>query len=73
PDIQPMRLPEAAITLVEAIYDISKDPLDHELLNIARDGVISENELERFAYAMDKLRGITAAAIVLASVPRAGA
>lgn len=73
PDVQPMRLPEAVITLVEAIHDFAADGLDHELLRIAKDGVISEDERERYDHAADALRSITAAAIALVSVPRGGA
>lgn len=73
PDVQPMRLPEAVITLVEAIHDFAAGGLDHQLLCIARDGVISEDERERFDYAVEKLQDITAAAIALASMPKGGA
>lgn len=68
PDVQTMALPEAVITLVEAIHDFSIDGLDHELLRIARDGMISPDERERFDRAVEKLRCITAAAIALASI-----
>lgn len=70
PDVKEMALPEAVITLVEAIHDFSVNGLDHELLRIARDGIISENEREQFNHAVNELRGITAAAIALASMPR---
>lgn len=70
PDIQAMSLPEAVISLVEAIHDFAANGLDHELLRIARDGVISPDERGRFDHAVDELRAITAAAIALASMPR---
>ena len=63
-----MALPEAVITLVEAIHDFAANGLDHELLRIARDGIVSEDERERFNHAVNKLRDITAAAIALASM-----
>lgn len=72
PDVQPMRLPEAVITLVEAIHDFAAGSFDHQLLCIARDGVISEDEQERFDYAVEKLQDIIAAAIALAAMPRGG-
>lgn len=70
PDVEEMNLPEAVITLVEAIHDFVANGLDHELLRIARDGVISEDERDRFNHAVSELRDITAAAISLASMPR---
>lgn len=72
PDVQAMALPEAAITLVEAIHDFSSAGMDHEILRIARDGVISDDEQERFNCAVEQLQNITAAAIALASMPRGG-
>ena len=71
PDVQAMALPEAVITLVEAIHDFSAGGMDHELLRIARDGVVSPDERARFDRAVDALRSITAAAIALASIPGA--
>lgn len=68
PDVQQMALPEAALTLIDAVYDFADDRLDRELIDIARDGVISEDERERFNHVIDKIRDITAAAIALASM-----
>lgn len=65
PEIQAMALPEAVLTLVDAVYDFADDRLDRELIDIARDGVISEDERERFERVVDKIRAITAAAIAL--------
>lgn len=70
PDIKEMALPEAVLTLVDAVYSFADDRLDRELIDIARDGVISEDERERFDHVIDKIRDITAAAIALASMPR---
>lgn len=69
PDIQAMALPEAVLTLVDAVYSFADDRLDRELIDIARDGEISADERERFDRVIDKIRGITAAAIALASMP----
>ena len=73
PDVQAMALPEAVLTLVDAVYAFADDRLDRELIDIARDGVISEDERERFDHVVEKIRNITAAAIALASIPRGGA
>ena len=72
PDIQTMALPEAVLTLVDAVYSFADDRLDRELIDIARDGVISADERDRFDRVIDKIRAITAAAIALASMPRGG-
>lgn len=73
PDVRSMTLPEAALTLIDAVYAFADDRLDRELIDIARDGVISENERERFNHVVERIRNITAAAIALASMPRGGA
>lgn len=70
PDVRPMALPEAVLTLIDAVYDFADDKLDRELIEIARDRVISPDERERFDRIIDKLQSITAAAISLASAPR---
>ena len=70
PDVQTMALPEAVLTLVDAVYSFADDRLDRELIDIARDGVISADEQERFDRVIEKIRVITAAAIALASMPR---
>lgn len=70
PEVRPMALPEAALTLIDAVYDFADDRLDRELIDIARDGVISADERERFDRVVEKIRTITAAAIALASMPR---
>ena len=72
PDVQTMALPEAVLTLVDAVYSFADDRLDRELIDIARDGVISADERERFDRVIDKIRAITVAAIALASMPRGG-
>ena len=73
PDVQAMALPEAVLTLVDAVYAFADDRLDRELIDIARDGVISEEERDRFDHVVERIRAITAAAIALASIPRGGA
>ena len=71
PDVQSMTLPQAVLTLVDAVYSFADDRRDRELIDIARDGVISADERERFDRVIDKIRNITAAAIALASMPGA--
>ncbi|MBD5118539.1 MAG: helix-turn-helix transcriptional regulator [Clostridiales bacterium] len=70
PDVQTMILPEAVLTLIDAVYAFADDKLDRELIDIARDGVISEDERERFDHVVQRIRAIAAAAIALASMPR---
>lgn len=70
PDIKTMALPEAVLTLIDAVYAFADDRLDRELIDIARDGVISADERERFDHVIDKIRDITAAAIALATMSR---
>lgn len=70
PDVQTMILPEAVLTLIDAVYAFADDKLDRELIDIARDGVISEDERERFNHVVDRIRAIAAAAIAVAAVPR---
>ncbi|MDE6259903.1 MAG: helix-turn-helix domain-containing protein [Oscillospiraceae bacterium] len=70
PDVQTMILPEAVLTLIDAVYAFADDKLDRELIDIARDGVISENERERFDHVVERIRTIAAAAIALTAVPR---
>lgn len=71
PPVQTLILPEAALTLIDAVYAFADDRLDRELIDIARDGVISEDERERFDHVVEQIRSITAAAIALAAIPRA--
>lgn len=72
PDVQPMTLPEAVLTLIDAVYDFADDRIDRELIDIARDGVISEDERERYDQVVMKIRAITDAAIVLVAMQREG-
>ena len=57
---------------MDAVYDFADDRLDRELIDIARDGVISADERERFDRVVEKIGAITAAAIALAAIPRGG-
>ena len=55
---------------MDAVYSFADDRLDRDLIDIARDGVISADERERFDRVIDKIRDTTAAATALASMPR---
>ena len=65
PDVQDMRLPEAVLTLIDAIYDFSDDKMARELIDIARDGKIDESERLRFDKIVEKLNVISAAAMAV--------
>ncbi|MGN0985715.1 MAG: helix-turn-helix domain-containing protein [Candidatus Enterenecus sp.] len=65
PEICDMRLSEAVLTLIDAIYDFADDKMDRELIDIARDGVIDEAERVRFERIVAKLNTITAAAMAV--------
>ena len=60
-----MRLPEAVLTLVDAIYDFADDKLDRKLIDIARDGVISEDERPQFERIITKIKDIITAAMAV--------
>ena len=70
PPVQNLTLSEAALTLIDAVYTFADSRADRELIDIARDGVISEDERERFDHVVEQIRNITAAAIALAAIPR---
>ncbi len=72
PDVEAMRFPEAVLTLVDAIYDFADDHMDRELIDIARDGQITDNERERFDHVVERIQAITAAAMVVACARRDG-
>lgn len=65
PDIEELRLPEAVLTLVDAIYQFADDKLDRELISIAKDGIIDETERPRFDAILQKIEGIIRAAMAV--------
>lgn len=66
PEIQDIvRLPEAVLTLVDAIYDFADDKDDRALIDIARDGRVDEAERVRFERITEKLNIIIAAAMAV--------
>ena len=72
PDVQSMTLPQAVLNLVDAVYAFADSRADRELIDIARDGVITEDERERFDHVVKQIQHITAEAIAVVSVPRSG-
>ena len=72
PDVKSMTLPQAVLNLVDAVYAFADSRADRELIDIARDGVITEDERERFDHVVEQIQHITAAAIAVVSVPRSG-
>lgn len=65
PDVQQMRLPEAVLCLIDAIYDFADDKIDRELIDIARDGIITAEERPRFELIAEKLNKIISAAMAV--------
>ena len=65
PDVQEMRLSEAVLNLVDAIYDFADDKLDRQLIDIARDGVITEDERPQFERIVHKIRKIITTAMAV--------
>lgn len=66
PELQTVvSLPEAVLTLIDAIYDFADDKADRELIDIARDGRVDETEQISFARIGDKLNIIIAAALAV--------
>ena len=65
PDVPQVRLPEAAMQLIDRIYAFADKHLDRELISIAKDGVIDENERDSFDAIAAELEGIVQAAMAL--------
>ncbi len=65
PDVPDLCLSQAALTLIDAIYDFADDKLDRQLIEIARDGIISEEERPQFDRIVQKIGAITSAAYAL--------
>lgn len=65
PEVPDLCLSQAALTLIDAIYDFADDKLDRQLIEIARDGIISEEERPQFDRIVQKIGAITSAAYAL--------
>lgn len=61
PELRQRRLPEAVLTLLGKVKDFQGDGME-ELLRIAADGKVSEDERERYADATRQLRALITAA-----------
>ena len=60
------RLPEAVLTLISRIYTFADRHRDKQLIQIAADGVISDNERAEFDQITEELDGIIQAAFAVA-------
>ena len=65
PDVPDLCLSQAALNLIDTVYAFADDKLDRELINICRDGVISQEEQPRYNHIMQQLSEITSAAMAL--------
>lgn len=65
PEVPQVRLPEAALSLIDRIYAFADKHRDRELIRIAQDGVIDEEERADFDEIARELEGIVQAAVAL--------
>lgn len=65
PDVPDLCLSQAALTFVDAVYDFAEDRLTRELIDIAKDGRVSEEEQERFATVVKRINELTATAMAI--------
>lgn len=65
PEVQPVRLPEAVMELVDHIYEFADRHRDRDLIRIAKDGVIDEGERPEFDDIIRELEGLVQAAMAL--------
>jgi transcriptional regulator with XRE-family HTH domain len=65
PEVQEMGLPQAAVRLINRIYQFADHHRDRALMRIAEDGVIDENEKPEFDQITEELDGIMQAAMEL--------
>ena len=65
PEVEQVRLPEAVMELVDAIYQFADAHRDRQLISIAKDGVIDENERPEFDSIAAELQEIVKAAMAV--------
>ena len=65
PEIQVLDLPRASIRLINRVISFAEKRRDHELLAIAEDGVISEEERPLYEEIVAELDGLIQAAMEL--------
>lgn len=65
PDAGSVSLPEAVLQLLDAIYAFADSNTDRELIAIARDGVIDDDERPRFEHILDSLQDIIRCALAI--------
>ena len=65
PDAGVLELPEAVLTLISCVYEFADDRIDRQLIAIAQDGLIDEDERPRFDAAVKKIEKIVQAALAV--------
>lgn len=65
PDVPELCFSQAVLNLIDTVYKFADSKMDRELIDIARDGIISEEERPRFDHIMEQLSNITSAAFAL--------
>ena len=65
PEVEQVRLPEAVMELVDAIYQFADAHRDRQLISIAKDGIIDENERPEFDAIAAELQEIVKAAMAV--------
>lgn len=71
PEVNVQSLPTAAITLINRVLDFAERHRDRQLLRIAEDGIIDENERPDFDAICRDLDGIVGAALQVKYTPDA--
>ena len=65
PDVPELCFSQAVLNLIYTVYKFADSKMDRELIDIARDGIISEEERPRFDHIMEQISNITSAAFAL--------
>lgn len=65
PDVPELCFSQAVLNLIDTVYKFADSKMDRELIDIARDGIISEEERPRFDHIMEQISNITSAAFAL--------
>ena len=73
PDTEGQALPEAVLQLISKIYEFADQHRDRQLIQIAADGVISEDERPMFDRITEELDAIIQAAFAVAYNTKGGA
>lgn len=65
PDVPDLCLSQAVLNLIDCVYTFADNQMDRQLIEIARDGIISAEERPRFDHIMEQISNITSAAFAL--------